>query len=87
MGWHYNQETVDGQWNEFKDFLGHARHDDPPGLSDMFGRLNSRTPDHVPITPTPQPQNNYYLIQLAQLYEAGLIGPEALQQATVNIYS
>ena len=51
------------------------------------GRLNSRTPPQVSLTPAPQPQNNSYLIQLAQLYEAGLLSPEALQAATVNIYS
>jgi hypothetical protein len=29
----------------------------------------------------------YYLVQLVQLYEAGLISRDQLQAATVNIYS
>jgi len=74
-------------FSEFEEFLKHARHDDPPGFSDMFRRLNSKTPPQVSLTPASQPQNNSYLIQLAQLYEAGLLSPEALQAATVNIYS
>jgi hypothetical protein len=86
MGWKRDNAKVKSQWDEFKIFLDHARGDEPAGLEDIFGRLNQATPADVPIQRQPQVENNYYLIQLAQLYEAGLISQQTLQSATTNIY-
>ena len=75
--------------DEFKTFLGHARHDEPADLSDVVGR-----PFRVPSRPAPpepaaepvQINVNFYLLQLNQMYEAGLIEEQEYLQITRRLY-
>lgn len=76
MGWTYDGDKVKAQWQEFSTFLDHARNDQPADLGDLVGRpFRHPAPDQPDITPVvqPAPQINYYVLQIAQLYEAGAI--------------
>jgi hypothetical protein len=88
MGWSYDSAKVKSQLSEFEAFLDHARHDKPAGLGDLFSRPFQH-PAETPVTLQPQQTmgSNYYLLQLGQLYEAGLINNQQLNIAVNNIYT
>ena len=89
MGWSYDDEKVKSQWGEFKTFLDHAKNDEPAGISDLLGRPFRHPADDQPdVVPQPQPapQVNYYLLQVAQLYEAGVINQQQYNGIVQNFY-
>lgn len=77
MGWGLDKEKVNSQLGELGRFIKQARGEEPAGLEDIFGRP-FQAPEGPPVTVTPQPeiQVNFYLLQLGQLYEAGVISEE-----------
>jgi hypothetical protein len=87
MGWTYDKDKVQSQWGEFKTFLGHAERDEPAGIADIFGRPFQH-PSGPAITPEVHPtvEVNYYLLQLNQLYEAGVIDQHQYSTIANNIY-
>jgi hypothetical protein len=87
MSWSYDSDTVHSQWKEFETFLRHAQSDNPAGAADLFGRPFAH-PTEQPLTlrPAPAPEANYYLLQLAHLYEAGLINQQHANMIVNNIY-
>jgi hypothetical protein len=90
MAWTYDKPKVQAQWKEFTDFLDHARNDEPAGAADLLGRpFRHPVAGQPDMTPRSQPaiQQNYYLLQINQLYEAGLIDQRAYNQMVNQIYA
>lgn len=89
MGWNYDRDKVRSQIDEFKTFLGHARYDEPADLSDLVGRPFSvprAAEPEPPAKPAVQVNVNFYLLQLNQMYEAGLIEEEEYVQIRRRLY-
>jgi hypothetical protein len=89
MAWTYDADKVGSQWDEFRAFLDQARGDQPAGPGDLLGRPFRHPADDQPdvtLQPQPRPEPNYYLLQAAQLYEAGLINQQQYTTITNNIY-
>jgi hypothetical protein len=86
MSWTYDGDKVQRQLKEAGVFLDHARHDNPAGISDLFGRPFAH-PQEPPVTvqPAPTVEVNYYLLQAAQLYEAGAINQQTFNTIVNNI--
>ena len=87
MAWSYDPTTFHSQIGEFQKFLEHAKSDQPAGMADIFSRP-FQAPSQPPITlqPQPAPEPNYYLLQTAHLYEAGLLDHEQANVIVNNIY-
>jgi hypothetical protein len=89
MAWGHDPQKVRDQMGEFGRFIDHVRAGGPPaGIHDIFGRpFRYPEPSQPPmqIPPSPVIENNYYQLQLAHLYEAGLINQHVVQNAMTQI--
>jgi hypothetical protein len=87
MGWELDRPKVQSQWDEFQRFLTQARGDQPAGLGDIVGRPFEH-PSQPAVTPQPHatPEVNYHLLQVGQLYEAGVIDQRQYQTIINNFY-
>ena len=88
MGWTYDRDKVKSQVDEFRMFIDKARGDEPAGVEDLLGRpFRHPAADQPDVTPQVQPatQVNYYVLQVAQLYEAGVIDSNQYNTIINNI--
>lgn len=79
MGWRHDPEKVRRHVDEAKRFWDVARGDEPAGLKDLVGRpFQHPSPSEPDVTPQPHPtpEVNLYVLQAAQLYEAGAINQQ-----------